>query len=129
MELDHELDRARRTASPLSVAYLDVVGLKAVNDTLGHAALDALLKRVVAHLQAHLRPYDPIIRLGGDEFLCAMPNLIEASARERLASLVAALDGGSQPGAIRTGVAQLRDQESASEQIERADSELIRKPR
>jgi hypothetical protein len=58
-----------------------------------------------------------------------MPNLIEASARERLASLVAALDGGSQPGAIRTGVAQLRDQESASEQIERADSELIRKPR
>lgn len=128
-ELDHELDRARRTANPLSVAYIDAVGLKSVNDSRRHAAGDALLKRVVAHLQAHLRPYDLIIRLGGDEFLCAMPNLIEDSARERLASIVAALDGGSEPGAIRTGVAQLRDHESASELIERADSQLIQTPR
>ncbi len=128
-ELDHELDRARRTASPLSVAYIDVVGLKSVNDTLGHAAGDALLMRVVAHLQAHLRPYDLIIRLGGDEFLCAMPNLIEASARERLASLVTALPRAPNPGAIRTGVAHLRAHETAAELIERADGELIRMPR
>jgi diguanylate cyclase (GGDEF)-like protein len=128
-ELDNELDRARRTASPLSVAYIDVVGLKTVNDTLGHAAGDVLLKRVVAHLQAHLRPYDLIIRLGGDEFLCAMPNLVEASARERIASLVTALPSAPNPGAIRTGVAHLRAHETASELIERADSELIRTPR
>jgi diguanylate cyclase (GGDEF)-like protein len=125
-ELDHELDRARRTASPLSVAYIDVVGLKSVNDTLGHAAGDALLKHVVAHLQAHLRPYDLIIRLGGDEFLFAMPNVIQESARERFASIAGALNRGSNPVGIRTGVAELRDHESASELIERADSELIR---
>ena len=77
----NELERAKRTASPLAIAYVDVVGLKAVNDTMGHAAGDTLLKHVVAHLTAHLRPYDLIIRLGGDEFLCAMPNLALASAR------------------------------------------------
>ena len=129
-ELEHELDRTRRTASTLAVAYIDVVGLKAVNDTMGHAAGDALLKDVVAHLRAHLRPYDLIIRLGGDEFLCAMPNLTEASARERFGSIAAALNrGASNPGAIRTGFAQLRDHETASELIARADGELIRAPR
>ncbi len=41
-ELDHELERARRTANSLVVAYIDVVGLKAINDARGHAAGDAL---------------------------------------------------------------------------------------
>jgi diguanylate cyclase (GGDEF)-like protein len=125
-ELEHELERARRTTSPLSVAYIDIVGLKSVNDTRGHAAGDALLKRVVAHIKAHVRSYDLIIRLGGDEFLCVMPNLIEARVRERFASIAAGLNDASNPGAIRTGIGQLRDHETASELIERADSELIR---
>src|SRR6202011_6011047 len=66
-ELDHEIDRARRTTSPLVVAYVDVVGLKAVNDTRGHAAGDELLQHVVRAIRGHLRSYDSIVRLGGDE--------------------------------------------------------------
>jgi diguanylate cyclase (GGDEF)-like protein len=129
-ELDHELDRARRTASPLVVAYIDVVGLKAINDTLGHGAGDALLKHVVAHLKARVRPYDLLIRLGGDEFLCAMSNLTQASARERFDSIADALSrSASKPAAIRVGFAQLRNHESASQLIARADRELIRTPR
>jgi diguanylate cyclase (GGDEF)-like protein len=128
-ELDHELDRARRTTSPVVVVYVDLVGLKTINDSLGHAAGDALLKRVVACIKTHVRPYDLIIRLGGDEFLCAMSNLTLEDARERFRVIAEATSRTSEPGEIRTGFAQLRTDESADELIARADSELIRKPR
>jgi diguanylate cyclase (GGDEF)-like protein len=127
-ELDAELDRARRTTSPLVVAYIDVVGLKAINDTRGHAAGDALLKQVVVQVKAHVRPYDLIVRLGGDEFLCVMSNLTLETARERFDAISAGLSHAPDPGAIRTGFAQLCDDETASEVIARADSELIRTP-
>lgn len=128
-ELEHELDRARRTSSPLTVAYIDVVGLKSVNDSLGHAAGDELLKRVVAHLRMHLRPYDLIIRLGGDEFLCVLPNLTESNTRERFASVTSSFTVDSRGEGFRTGFAQLRDYETYPELVERADRELIRPPR
>jgi hypothetical protein len=62
-------------------------------------------------------------------FFCVMSNLIQANARERSASIAAALNRGSSPGAIQIGVAQLRDHETASGLIERAASELNRTPR
>jgi diguanylate cyclase (GGDEF)-like protein len=125
-ELEHELVRARRTGSPLVVVYIDVVGLKAINDLRGHAAGDAALKHVVAQVKAYVRPYDLIIRLGGDEFLCVMSNLTEEAARDRFDEIAAALDPASSPGAIRTGFAQLREHEAAERLIARADSELLR---
>ena len=72
-ELQREIDRVRRGSGRLVVAYVDVDGLKAVNDTTGHAAGDAILQYAVGVLHAHLRSYSElIVRLGGDEFLCAM---------------------------------------------------------
>lgn len=124
-ELDRELDRARRTTTPLVVAYVDVVGLKAINDTKGHGAGDALLRGVVAELKARLRPYDLIIRLGGDEFLCAMSNLTLAAARERFIAVISPIGQPPDPGMIKVGFAQLRPHESAPELIARADTELI----
>ena len=49
--------RAGRTTGVLSVAYIDVVGLKAANDERGHAAGDALLQRVVGTMASDLRSY------------------------------------------------------------------------
>jgi diguanylate cyclase (GGDEF)-like protein len=67
-----ELAAARRRAiqrqTPLGVVYLDLDGLKAVNDTEGHAAGDALIKRFVQGVCGHLRATDVFGRLGGDEF-------------------------------------------------------------
>jgi diguanylate cyclase (GGDEF)-like protein len=125
VELDRELARCRRTASAMVVAYVDVVGLKAINDSAGHQAGDDLLKRAVAAIKAHLRAYDIVIRLGGDEFLCAMPNMSAAGARERFAEIAAALAGASEPTAIRTGFAELGPDESAGQLIARADRELL----
>lgn len=123
-DLEHEIDRSRRTASTLVVAYVDVVGLKRLNDSEGHEAGDRLLQRVVVLIREHLRPYDLIVRLGGDEFLCAMPHMTDAEARERLDAIASALAASKEAGALRTGFAELAPGESATELIARADSQL-----
>jgi diguanylate cyclase (GGDEF)-like protein/PAS domain S-box-containing protein len=60
--------RHRRWGDPFSVLVLDLDRFKYVNDTLGHAAGDALLREVAARLKAFLRETDVLARLGGDEF-------------------------------------------------------------
>ena len=54
------------------VAFIDVDGLKAVNDRRGHADGDELLRGVVQCVKRNLRPYDFIMRFGGDEFVCVL---------------------------------------------------------
>jgi diguanylate cyclase (GGDEF)-like protein len=125
VDLDHELDRCRRSGGALVVAYVDIVGLKSINDTAGHAAGDELLTRVVGLIQTHLRSYDLIIRLGGDEFLCAMSDVSLPDARERFDAVSAELAGASDKRAIRTGFAELTADQTAANLIECADSDLI----
>jgi diguanylate cyclase (GGDEF)-like protein len=55
------------------VAYVDVIGLKTLNDSAGHSAGDKLLQHVVALIKKHLRSYDLIIRMGGDESYARSP--------------------------------------------------------
>ena len=98
-ELQREIDRARRTDQSLVVAYIDIDGLKAVNDARGHAAGDELLRDVVEGLQRHMRSYDLVVRLGGDEFLCVLPGVSLDEVQRRLTELGAELQtqptGGS----------------------------------
>jgi diguanylate cyclase (GGDEF)-like protein len=124
-DLDRELDRSRRTSSTLVVGYVDAVGLKRLNDSEGHDAGDRLLKRIVALIIDQLRPYDLIVRLAGDEFLCAMSNMTLSDARRRFSALGTALAASLEAGAIRTGFAELTGDETAAELIMRADSQLI----
>ncbi|EYD70945.1 diguanylate cyclase [Limimaricola hongkongensis] len=77
--------QARRR--PVGVMLLDIDLFKAVNDTHGHAAGDEVLRQVAARLRDGLRPADLLARIGGEEFLVAMPDtsLDQArSAAERL---------------------------------------------
>ena len=70
---DRELDRARRYRHPLALAFVDIRGLKAVNDTEGHLAGDRLLKQVSLLLRESARTNDVVGRIGGDELAVLLP--------------------------------------------------------
>jgi diguanylate cyclase (GGDEF)-like protein len=124
-ELQSEIDRARRTGGNLVAAFVDVDGLKAVNDGLGHAAGDTLLRGVADGLKRHVRSYDLVVRLGGDEFLCALPGVNKAEVRARLADLAAELRLAEPPSSVSFGLAELRDGERPESLVDRADHALL----
>lgn len=66
--LDHAVLQAERNHTHLAILFLDLDGFKAVNDAMGHAAGDQLLKQAGGRFRACLRKADTIARLGGDEF-------------------------------------------------------------
>jgi diguanylate cyclase len=72
------LARASRARSKLALLFLDLDNFKIVNDTLGHAAGDALLVAVARRLEQSLRAGDTISRLGGDEFALIMEDLSDS---------------------------------------------------
>jgi len=92
--LDRIAERARETGRRFAVMVLDLDRFKTVNDTYGHAAGDAVLETVATRLRDHLRPTDMIARIGGEEFLVALPEATLGAARlaaERLCRVVADL--------------------------------------
>lgn len=125
-DLDHEIDRARRGTGLLVVAYVDVVGLKMINDTHGHAAGDELLQTAVHAIRDHLRSYDLIVRLGGDEFLCVMSDATLEEAQQRFDAVKTVLAADvDQEREIKVGFAVLEPSDNRSDLIERADAELL----
>jgi diguanylate cyclase (GGDEF)-like protein len=87
----HELERARRNAHPLTLVYLDIDDFKDVNDQLGHTEGDALLVIVARTLRVGTRAIDAVARLGGDEFGLLLPETDEPMAAALLARVQASL--------------------------------------
>jgi diguanylate cyclase (GGDEF)-like protein len=81
--LVHERVRATRKNRPLSVIMLDVDHFKRVNDTFGHDAGDAVLRRLGLVLQGHVRGSDIACRIGGEEFALLLPEASLTIAYQR----------------------------------------------
>ena len=120
-----EMDRTKRSGEPLVVAYIDVDGLKAVNDTAGHMAGDALLSSVAESISHDLRSYDVICRFGGDEFLCSLTGQDADGARERFQQIGTRLSTATSGATISVGFAERAEDDSVEALVARADAELI----
>ncbi|HNJ75848.1 MAG TPA: diguanylate cyclase [Azospira sp.] len=75
--LEQLAERSDRDGGRIGVLYLDLDHFKEVNDTLGHAAGDALLKEAAQRMKNCLRAIDTVARLGGDEFVILVPDVAQ----------------------------------------------------
>jgi len=89
--LVHATHVAAREQAAFAVFLLDLDRFKEVNDTLGHAAGDALLERVAERLQGAVRASDTVARLGGDEFAVILPGVDVADATRAADKLLTSL--------------------------------------
>ncbi|MCG3126147.1 MAG: hypothetical protein CHACPFDD_00977 [Phycisphaerae bacterium] len=126
-----EISRATRFSQPLSLLMLDLDGLKAVNDRLGHPAGDVVIRDVAGRISSALRQFDVCARVGGDEFAVLLPSTDLAGARraalriqERIASEPAPIDGHRIELAASIGAVQ-RERGWDGEKLVRAADEAM----
>ena len=117
----------------LGVLFCDLDRFKQVNDALGHAAGDELLRQVAARLRAAIRPRDTVGRLSGDEFAIILPGLVEPEDAYSLAGRVAdcfaepfRLEGREVAVGTSVGVAVHQPGRDAEELMRRADAAMYR---
>jgi diguanylate cyclase (GGDEF)-like protein len=106
------------------LAFVDVDALKAHNDRKGHAAGDELLLDVVASIRSKLRSYDPIVRFGGDEFVCALSDADVGDATARFEQIQIALEQAHGGASISVGFARLQAGDVLADLIARGDAAL-----
>jgi diguanylate cyclase (GGDEF)-like protein len=129
-----QLDRAVRSAQPVSVLMIDLDHFKRVNDEHGHLVGDAVLCWVGQVLTAALRPQDLLARYGGEEFAVLLPGFDTASAvaiAERLRRAVADAPQDADakplpPMTVSIGVSTRRAYETLPDLLRRADEALYR---
>lgn len=124
-ELSRELERAHRTGARLTLAFVDVDRLKKLNDSRGHLAGDELLRLLGKAIRTNVRRYDVVVRYGGDEIVCAMPNLSASQARERFRRVAAELAAADSDHSVTVGLAEADPADSLQELIARADADLL----
>ncbi|MEI7895220.1 MAG: GGDEF domain-containing protein, partial [Myxococcales bacterium] len=126
-----EVSRARRHGSPLVVVSLDLDHFKAINDTYGHDAGDAVLVQVAAVMERNLRREDSCGRWGGEEFLMVLPECgLEASTnvaeklRGRIEQATVILGGRTLRVTASIGVATFSVDDSVEDLLRRADDAM-----
>jgi diguanylate cyclase (GGDEF)-like protein/PAS domain S-box-containing protein len=124
-----ELERARRKTIPIAVLLVDVDNFKRVNDSHGHHTGDLVLQAVGRAITGALRPYDIIVRWGGEEILVMAPDANAAGAvviAERLRAAVEAIQVATLPPiTVSIGMAQIGfDEHAIDAAVSRADARM-----
>jgi diguanylate cyclase (GGDEF)-like protein len=125
--LEAEVDRAARYGTIFTVAYLDLDRFKEVNDTLGHAEGDEVLKTVADILRRTTRSSDVTARLGGDEFGVLLPETpygrAEGALTKLRAEILAAMATAGWPVTASVGAVTFEAATSSADQaLKMADS-------
>jgi len=127
--LEHEIKRAQREQSPLSVLILDTDHFKVLNDSYGHLVGDQVLIELSALLREQIRSSDILGRWGGEEFMIITPNTdqkgaIELAEKIRLATAKKRYTEDKLHLTISVGVTQLLDHDTLISIVQRADEGL-----
>ncbi|HEY6721271.1 MAG TPA: diguanylate cyclase, partial [Burkholderiales bacterium] len=129
--LEQALARARRNRQLISLFYLDLDRFKDINDALGHAAGDALLKAFAERLNACVRETDTVARVGGDEFVILLEDVREDGDAHAVAEKI--IDAMRRGFHVETktlrattsiGIAFTRGETTGEELMKRADAAL-----
>ena len=124
---ERERSRAQRNASPLSLAFIDLDNMKRVNDELGHAEGDEMLRILATSVLSAIRELDVFGRVGGDEFALILPDTDEQAALkaiQRLRSVVNRRTHARSPYiSVSVGVVTFRrDPPEAADALRAADA-------
>ena len=133
MLFQHEIERAKRMNTPLSVGIIDLDHFKKINDTYGHSAGDEVLKQTAVLFRENLRSMDIIGRWGGEEFIILLPGIAIDQANLTGNRLLQALestniDAGTVSIKITAtiGITQLLRDDNMDKVIRRADDALYK---
>lgn len=132
-QLDMLIARCERHHVPAALLFVDVDGLKNLNDSFGHSAGDAALVYLAQLMVDGVRQTDLVARLGGDEFVILLDHADEENAMEtanRLVNSIAAGDfmyrGQPLPLSVAIGITAIREGDTADTVLDRADQEMYR---
>jgi diguanylate cyclase (GGDEF)-like protein len=132
-QLEAAIDRVSRYDDSAAMLFVDIDGLKMINDTFGHQAGDEALILVAQMLSEGVRKSDCVARLGGDEFGILLERANEESALEtssRLVSMIAGCEfcfqGACLPLSVAIGISVIEPNDLADAVMARADMAMYR---
>jgi len=132
--LDETISRVRRYDEEAAMLFVDLDGLKLINDSFGHRAGDEALIQVAALLVKGVRKSDCVARIGGDEFAILLTNASDTVANDTAARLIDEIagcdfmhDGDALPLSVAIGVAIVSPDDDAESVMDRADEEMYKR--